>query len=78
MRWLIYTIILVNLSVWSWFAPHIYYNFHVKFELVDKPFIPEYPCVILEGPGVKYILQEAGGEVTAVRKPWIPPKIKED
>lgn len=65
MRRLICAIILMNLSVWAWFAPHIYYNFNMEYIPVDKPFVPEYPCVIMEGPGVKLIMSEPGGDITA-------------
>lgn len=32
---------------------------------MDKPFIPEYPCIIMKGPGIDYTLDSPGGEITA-------------
>jgi len=41
-------------------------------------YVPIYPCVILEGPGIKFILQEPCGEIIGEFERWIPPKMKED
>lgn len=39
---------------------------------MDKPYRPEYPCVIMEVPGAKYILTQPGGKIKAIHEPWKP------
>lgn len=40
---------------------------------MDKPYVPEYPCVIMEAPHVKYILHSPGGKITAEHKKEVLP-----
>jgi len=35
---------------------------------MDKPYVPEYPCVIMEAPHVKYVLLKPGGKIIAIYK----------
>jgi hypothetical protein len=35
---------------------------------MDGPYVPEYPCVIMETPYVRYILHKPGGNITAEHK----------
>lgn len=72
MRWLIYVVIFINLTIAAAFAPHIYYNFNPEVKYVGRPYVPEYPCVIMKAPGVKYILTNPGGKIKAVYEPWKP------
>jgi len=65
MKWLIYTIVFINLLIAVVVAPHVYYNFHIKFIYVGKPYVVEYPCPIMEGPGIIYFLTEPCGEIIA-------------
>lgn len=73
MRWLIYAIIFINLTIAALIAPHVYHNTHTKYVYVGKPYDPEYPCVIMKTPHVKYILMRPGGKIEAIHKPWKPP-----
>jgi hypothetical protein len=63
-RWSIRVLIIISLFVYS----------NVDFSYMDRPYYAEYPCVIMEGPRVKYILHSPGGKITAEyekHKPWL-------
>lgn len=44
------------------------YSIRLDYYYVETPkvYYPEYPCVIMEGPGVKYIMEEPCGNIDAV------------
>jgi hypothetical protein len=74
MRWLIYAILFVNLAIAAVIGPHVYYNTNTRYVYVGRPYVPEYPCIIMEGPGVKYILPKPCGKIfTEHENQWEPP-----
>jgi len=58
MRWLIRVLIIISIFVYS----------NLDSSYMDKPYVPEYPCVIMEAPHVKYVLLKPGGKIIAIYK----------
>ena len=58
MRWLIRVLIIISIFVYS----------NLDSSYMDKPYVPEYPCVIMEAPHVKYVLLKSGGKIIAIYK----------
>ncbi len=74
MRQLAWVIAIHLFVLFSLYHIVIKYDIKIDFYYAGKPYHVEYPCVIMEGHRVKYILHSPGGKITAEyekHKPWL-------
>lgn len=74
MKQLTWVVIIHLFVLFSLYHIVVKHDIEINYYYAGKPYVVEYPCVIMEGPGVKYILHSPCGKITAEYEkcePWV-------